>query len=111
MRQLLPSVITSVKDKSRESNLPDYFHLYQNYPNPFNPETTIGFSIPANSNVSLKVYNILGKLVALLVNEEKEAGEYSISFNTSDYKLSAGVYFYRLDAGSFSSTKKLLLLK
>lgn len=111
MRQLLPSVITSVKDKSRESNLPDYFHLYQNYPNPFNPETTIRFSIPAKSNVSLKVYNILGKLVALLVNEEKEAGEYNVSFDTNDYKLSAGVYFYRLDAGSFSSTRKLLFLK
>ncbi len=111
MRQLLPSVITSIKDNRSGSTFPKYFRLYQNYPNPFNPETTIRFTVPLKSHVSLNIYNILGKLVASLVNEEKENGEYNVSFNPADYSLSTGVYFYRLDSGSYSSTRKLLFLK
>jgi len=109
MRRFLPSVITSVSDSW--NNVPESFHLFQNYPNPFNPETTIKFSIPAKSYISLKVYNLLGMFVAELVKEEKEKGTYNISFNSNDYKLSSGVYFYRLESGNLSSTRKLLLLK
>jgi hypothetical protein len=83
--------------------------LNQNYPNPFNPTTTISFTIPSTSNVSLKVFNILGKEVATLVNESKSAGNYSINFNASG--LSSGVYFYQLTTDNFTSTKKFILMK
>lgn len=83
--------------------------LKQNYPNPFNPSTTINYSIKKNGLVTLKVYSILGKEVATLVNENQEAGNYSIKFNAS--KLPSGIYFYSLKSGGFSSTKKLILLK
>jgi hypothetical protein len=85
------------------------FKLNQNYPNPFNPTTTISFTIPSTSNVSLKVFNILGKEVATLVNESKSAGNYSINFNASG--LSSGVYFYQLTTDNFTSTKKFILMK
>ncbi|HRE41930.1 MAG TPA: T9SS type A sorting domain-containing protein [Ignavibacteria bacterium] len=85
------------------------FKLNENYPNPFNPITNISFSIPSASNVSLKVFDITGKEVAKLVNEYKSAGDYSIQFNASE--LSSGVYFYRLNAGNFMSTKRMLLIK
>jgi hypothetical protein len=87
--------------------------LYQYYPNPFNPITTISYSLPRTSMVSLKVYDILGKEVAALVNEEKPAGIYEIEFDWSN--LSSGIYLYKLSAsgraGYFSETKKLILLK
>lgn len=83
--------------------------LYQNYPNPFNPTTQINYSIPKAELVTLKVYDILGNEAAVLVNEEKTAGKYSINFNAGN--LSSGVYFYRLKAGNYSSTKKLILMK
>ena len=89
--------------------LPVDFALYQNYPNPFNPVTTIEYSIPFESYVILKVYDILGREVATLVNEQKNAGYYRITFNASN--LSSSVYFYRIQAGSFVSTKKFVLLK
>lgn len=85
------------------------FKLMQNYPNPFNPNTTIRYTIPKASRVTLKVYNVLGQEVATLVNEEKFAGSHEIHWNAN--KLSSGVYFYRLKAGSFTSIKKMLLLK
>ncbi|MDP3683052.1 MAG: T9SS type A sorting domain-containing protein, partial [Ignavibacteria bacterium] len=85
----------------------------QNYPNPFNPETVISYQLPVNSKVSLKVFDILGKEVAILVNEEKPAGKYQVNFNGSI--LASGVYFYKLSAnggaGSFSQTRKFVLLK
>jgi GH25 family lysozyme M1 (1,4-beta-N-acetylmuramidase) len=90
-------------------NIPNAFLLYQNYPNPFNPTTTINFSIPKSSYVTLKVYDVLGREVTTLVNENKPSGNYSIKFDGS--KLTSGVYFYRMESGSFSQTKKLLLLK
>jgi hypothetical protein len=92
-----------------KSDLPVVYELYQNYPNPFNPSTVINYSIPKTSLVTIKVYDILGKEVATLVNEEKSAGNYSVQFNGGN--LSSGIYFYRMHAGSFTETKKLILLK
>jgi photosystem II stability/assembly factor-like uncharacterized protein len=88
--------------------------LFQNYPNPFNPSTQINYSISKSEFVTLKVYDVLGNEVAALVNEEKPAGAYTVRFNShSDegQNLSSGVYFYRLKAGSYISTKKLILMK
>ncbi|MDP1678093.1 MAG: glucoamylase family protein [Bacteroidota bacterium] len=95
--------------KNISNYAPETFSLMQNYPNPFNPTTTIAYSIPQKSNVVLKVFDVLGKAVAILVNETKDAGFYEVTFNGS--KLSSGVYFYLLTTGNFSSTKKLLLNK
>lgn len=99
------------------SEIPNEFLLSQNYPNPFNPNTKISFSIPLSRGVSegqgvftsLRVFDILGKEVALLVNENLSAGNYSIDFNASSHP--SGTYFYRLQAGEFTDTKKLVLIK
>jgi hypothetical protein len=95
------------------SSAPAAFALSQNYPNPFNPSTVISYQVPVNSQVTLKVYNMLGQEVATLVNGPQEAGVYTVSFNTNKgtLGLSSGVYVYRLEAGSFISTKKLVLMK
>jgi len=85
------------------------FSLNQNYPNPFNPSTTISFTIPYSSFTTLKVYNLLGQEVATLVNRETEAGSLEIKWNASD--LSSGIYLYKLQAGSFTETKKMILVK
>ena len=85
------------------------FSLYQNYPNPFNPVTTIDYSVPKTGFVTIKVYDILGREVMTLLNENKLVGNYNVEFNAS--KLVSGVYFYRLQAGGFVQTKKLILLK
>jgi hypothetical protein len=92
---------------------PQAFALFQNYPNPFNPSTRIQYSLEKAGMVSLKVYNVLGLEVATLVNGRQEAGSYTVPFgiNTRTLGLSSGVYFYRLEAGSFVSTKKLILMK
>jgi hypothetical protein len=89
--------------------IPTIFVLAQNYPNPFNPGTTIKYQLPASSKVTLKVYDVLGNEVIALLNEEKEAGTYEFIFNASNY--SSGVYLYRLEAGSFVETKKMVLMK
>ncbi len=86
-----------------------FYHLSNNYPNPFNPSTKITYSIPKRSNVSLKVFDLLGREVAELVNSEIEAGDNEVIFNAS--KLSSGIYFYRLQASDFIQTKKMILLK
>jgi peptidoglycan/xylan/chitin deacetylase (PgdA/CDA1 family) len=106
---------TGIEQQSTFS-LPAFFELYQNYPNPFNPETKIEFSIPASpagepktSIVRLKIFDLLGREVAVLVNDEKLAGRYSVVWDASAF--SSGVYFYRLSAGSYVSTKKLILMK
>jgi pimeloyl-ACP methyl ester carboxylesterase len=94
------------------SSLPKKFSLSQNYPNPFNPSTTIEYQIPnvgTQNFVSLRVYDILGREVATLVNEQKPAGAYNVQWNAKD--LTSGVYFYRLEAGSYNETKKLILLR
>ena len=85
------------------------FDLYQNYPNPFNPATTINYTIPERSNVSLKVYDLTGREIATLVKEVQEAGGHSVNFNAE--KLSSGVYFYKIAAGKFISVKKMILIK
>jgi hypothetical protein len=90
-------------------NPPDNYDLGQNYPNPFNPSTSIRFQIPKREFISLKIYNSLGKEVATLVNEEKEPGNYKITWNASD--LPSGIYFYRIITASYTETKKMLLLK
>jgi photosystem II stability/assembly factor-like uncharacterized protein len=85
------------------------FKLYQNYPNPFNPATTISFSVPVKSELVLKVFNFLGEEVAQLVNEEKEAGQHSVEFDAK--LLPSGVYLYKIQAGNFTETKKMILMK
>jgi hypothetical protein len=85
------------------------YELLQNYPNPFNPATTIGFSIPAKSKVSLRIFNLLGQEVALLANDDLAAGKYQIRWSPEG--LASGTYFYRLQAGSYVESKKLLYLK
>jgi hypothetical protein len=88
---------------------PFRFVLEQNYPNPFNPITKIKYSIPQSSKVLFKIFDVLGNQIATLVNEEKLAGVYELNWNASD--LPSGVYFYRLHAGSFLHTSKMILLK
>ncbi len=89
------------------------YALEQNYPNPFNPSTVINYSIPVAGQVKLTVYNLLGSEVAVLVNEYKESGNYSVEFSTEDLKnsLGSGVYIYTLKAGSFTQTRKMVVLK
>ena len=89
--------------------LPKEYNLAQNYPNPFNPLTKIRFGIPQAGFVTLKVYDVLGNEVATLVNEEKPAGSYEVEFDAT--LLTSGVYFYKLQAGSFVETKKMILLR
>ncbi len=99
--------ITGVDDSNYEQ--PDNFMLNQNYPNPFNPSTTISFSIPVEGMVSLKIFNLIGQEVAVLVNENLSAGNYSHKWNAKDQ--ANGIYFYRLVTDSYSETKKMVLLK
>ena len=82
---------------------------FQNYPNPFNPTTAISYQLSAVSHVTLKVYDVLGREVATLVNEKQDAGTHVVTFDGSH--LSSGVYFYRITAGTFIATKKLVLMK
>jgi hypothetical protein len=91
------------------------YSLEQNYPNPFNPSTTIRYEFPQQSFVTIKIYDILGNEIATLVNEEKSAGSYEIEFNavgtSRDLSLPSGIYFYKLQAGNFVETKKMVLQK
>ena len=89
--------------------IPKQYELLQNYPNPFNPSTSIKFQIPGSSFVNIKVYDITGREVETLVNEEKSAGSYEVNFNTEG--LSSGIYFYKLRTDNFTETKKMLLIK
>ena len=98
--------ITAVKDVTL---LPSEFSLSQNYPNPFNPTTTISYDIPKKSFVSLKVYDVLGRVIKTLVHQEQSAGNYRVTFNADN--LASGVYFYRLIAGNFVRIRKMMLLK
>ena len=114
-----PVRIFSLTNLEDNANNPAGFVLYQNYPNPFNPSTKIIFTIPSNvkretSNVSLKVYDVLGNEVAVLVDEEKPAGIYEVEFDSHSSEvqnLTCGIYIYQLTAGNFSQTKKMILLK
>jgi hypothetical protein len=98
--------LTGINEKKDESN---YFLLSQNYPNPFNPSTTIKYEIPEKSFVTIKVYDVLGNEIAILVNEEKSAGNYEVEFNAE--WLSSGIYFYQLQAQDLILIKKMLILK
>lgn len=103
------SVNISVTGIGENSLNPTVLKLYDNYPNPFNPSTSIRYSIPEGSFTSIKIYNSLGREVANLVNETKTAGTYEVEFNALN--LSSGIYYYTLQAGSFSETKKMILMK
>jgi hypothetical protein len=110
--------VTSV-ESSDDKSIPTEFILSQNYPNPFNPSTSIEFSVPVNSNVTLTIYNLLGQVVTTLVNEEVSAGHYSTVWNGADdngFKVSSGVYLYEMKTNGnigtpYSQTKKMILLK
>lgn len=101
--------ISSVSDITEKSAIPTNFNLFQNYPNPFNPSTSIKFSLPKESNVELKVYNLFGEEVALLLKRFMPVGNHSMSFDASG--LPSGTYIYKLTAGEYSQAKKMLLLK
>jgi hypothetical protein len=101
------STLTGIQKLSAE--IPIVYSLAQNYPNPFNPMTTISFSLPSKSFVSLKVFDVIGREVAMLMSQEKPAGTYNVTFDAS--KLPSGVYFYRLTIGDFTQVKKMLLVK
>lgn len=101
------NIITSIKDLLEY--IPTHFRLYQNYPNPFNPTTIIKYQLPEESHVVITLYDMLGREVAELVNKQQAAGYYEFSFDGSE--LSSGMYIYKITAGSFTDSKKLLLVK
>ena len=94
---------------SRVDGVPLSYALDQNYPNPFNPSTTINYSIPVSGRVTMRIFNVLGQEVGTLLNSDQSAGKYQLTFDASRY--SSGVYFYRIEAGTFSAVKKMMLLK
>jgi len=102
-------ISSSITDVEDEESMPDDYVLSQNHPNPFNPSTTIKYDLPEASHVTLKIYNVMGELAAVLVDEEKPAGYHQVGFDAS--KLSSGIYFYRISAGSFKNVKKMILVK
>ncbi len=93
------------------NSVPEEYSLLQNYPNPFNPTTVIKYSVKENTQVVLKVFDILGREVSTLINEEKQPGAYTVNFDAAAAGLSSGTYFYTIKAGNFVQTKKMLLLK
>ncbi|MDX1701425.1 MAG: T9SS type A sorting domain-containing protein, partial [Melioribacteraceae bacterium] len=95
--------------KNEKSEIPDHYVLLNNYPNPFNPRTKIEYSISEQSPVNLKVYDVLGTEVSTLVNKEQPQGNYEVEFDGSEF--TSGIYFYRLNAGEFVETKKMILIK
>ncbi len=98
-------------DEKLNGGKPDNYKLLQNYPNPFNPETKIEYVLPKNEYVSLKIYNVVGKEVAKLLGEQKQAGTYAAVFDAAKMNLASGIYFYRLTAGDFTSSRKMVYLK
>jgi len=107
--------VTSI-DESKSELQPEQFELFQNYPNPFNPVTSIQYAVSSRQFITLKVYDVLGNEITTLVNEEKLPGTYEVEFNSHSglsgiRKLSSGMYFYTLNAGNYSETKKMILLK
>jgi len=101
--------ITTFVDEKESKYFPDNFYLSQNYPNPFNPSTVISYQLAVSSQVTLKVYDVLGNEVATLVNEEKPAGSYEVEFNASN--LASGIYFYQLRTGEIILTKKMVIIR
>ncbi len=97
-----------------EELLPEVYALHQNYPNPFNPITTLRYDLPENSIVRITIYNVQGREIKVLVNQYQDAGYKSVRWNaTNNYgkPISAGMYFYKIRAGEFTQTRKMLLLK
>jgi hypothetical protein len=111
----LGSSFAKVSDEvSVAEALPESFELKQNYPNPFNPSTTIAFSLPEASEVTIKVYDLSGNLVRTLVNDNRTAGEHEVTWNGLNDKgvrVSSGVYIYRIEAGNFAQTRRMVMLK
>jgi len=104
----IPIDLTAL-DVEETDYIPGEFKLYQNYPNPFNPTTVIRYQLSASGLVSLKVFDVLGKEVATLINDVKPAGSYEVQFDASN--LPSGIYFYKLSAGTFTETKKMVLIR
>jgi hypothetical protein len=100
---------SNATDVEFENSLPEYYNLSQNYPNPFNPSTKIQYSISSNQFVQLKIYDVLGKEISTLVNNEQSAGRYEVNFNGNG--LTSGIYFYSIKAGAFTETKSMILMK
>jgi hypothetical protein len=98
-----------IDDPDIQEEIPTSFSLAQNFPNPFNPTTTIQFSLPKSGDITLKIYNLLGEEVKTLVDEFREAGKHSVQFNANN--RASGIYFYRIQSGSFVETKKMILLR
>lgn len=106
--------VSGLVKAERISEVPTTFELSQNFPNPFNPRSTISYQIPVTARVSLKVFDVVGRLVATLVDQEQTPGKYSVTWDGTDSVgdlLASGIYFYRLDAAGFSQTRKMILLK
>jgi hypothetical protein len=108
-RIIVPNFSTGVSKDGKLETTPKQFTLSQNYPNPFNPQTKISYSVPKESYITLKVYDLLGKEVAIVAQGTKEAGEYSVVWNADN--VPSGVYFFRLQAGTFVQTNKMVLMK
>lgn len=103
--------VTNTTSAENNSIIADEFKLWQNYPNPFNPATVIRYRIPEDGFVSLKVFDVLGREVAVLVNEFKKSGEYESALSLNSAKLSSGLYFYKLSSGKFTDIKKMIVIK
>lgn len=113
-RKLSPNVVvTSVDDPvfGELQSVPDEYKLAQNFPNPFNPETKIRFSLPKSGFVTLKIYDVTGRLITTLLNEQMNSGHHELTFNSTESNLPSGVYIYRLTAEKFSDSGKMILLK
>jgi hypothetical protein len=98
-----------INSEDKEQIIPKEYSLYQNYPNPFNPTTTIKFDLPNDGLVQLEIFDILGRRITTLINEQRTAGIYQQTFDASS--LASGVYVYKLQAGDFICSKKMILLK
>ncbi len=96
---------------NEQNPIPTEFKLEQNYPNPFNPSTKISWQSPVGSWQTLKVYDVLGREVATLVDEYRDAGSYNVEFRIENLELSSGIYFYQLKAGDYVETKKMMVIK
>ena len=105
----LKITIGTATNVSKFNQIPESYSLSQNYPNPFNPVTKIGYAIPKQGLVTVKIYDVLGRVIQTLVNEEMQPGYYSVDFDAS--YLSSGVYFYKLESGTFSEVKRMMLIK
>jgi len=109
IRKISGIVLTDIDEQP--VNSPAQYKLEQNYPNPFNPSTKISWQLPVSGWVTLKVFDVLGREVATLVNEEKPVGSYNVEFRIENVELSSGIYFYQLKAGRFVETRKMILIK